>query len=137
MNFKKIPKPRARNGFQVGCAPWHKPCAQHLWQVRGMKHWGAMNLVGGPHEYEESRASGDILLWVTGSPGSALGQSCVLIAGTAYKAACYCRSEAMGEGHTWTVSSPGFFCGEEMREVRNGLSLWQCRLFPNELDLAT
>lgn len=68
-----------------------------------------------------------------GSPGSTPQQSCVLTAGTAYKSACYHSSEVMGGGHIW----PGFFCGEETWEAGNGFSLWQCRLFPNQLDLAT
>lgn len=98
-----------------------------------MKHWGAMKLVGRSHESEESGATEDILLWLMGSPGSTPQQSHVLTVGTAHKSACYRSSEVMGGGHIW----PGVFCGEETWEAGNGFSLWQCRLFPNQLDLAT
>lgn len=47
-----------------------------------------------------------------------------------------CGSEAVGGDRAWTVSSPGAFCGEERWEMENGFSLWQCRLSPNQLDLA-
>lgn len=58
---------------------------------------------------------GDILPWVTGSPGSAAGQSCVLPVGAAYGSASYPSSEAV----VWVGATAGlrhrlgFFVGRK------------------------